>query len=655
MADGRGGDAAWASVLVAAPPCVRRPDDLRTLATAADLVELRFDLLLGDATSTSVAAWIEASPRPVLATVRSRAEGGAFDVGADAAARLLEEAARAGAAWIDAEEEVLARLGDLPSGCRVLASAHGTVAARPAFAVGDARVDACKLARPVDDAAAWRALREEADALAGTGAFLVPYGRLGAARGAFVGPGRPGFLYGSAGDDAAVVAGQPRLDVLLEELRAGEVGPDADLFGLVGAPPARSPSPALHNAVFRALGREALYLPLSGFALDEALALPVQGLSVTQPFKVEAAARADRLGPEAKASDSVNTLVRTSDGAWVGHNTDALALRSLVPPAAGARNAVVYGSGGLARAAVRVFADLGYAVRIHALVEDEGRELATRGKVEWGGPEYERRTDDAVVLNATPAGADGRALPAFHGRRLDGLVVVDAPYARGGVETGLLRQALADGAARCVDGLAFLAEQALFQARLFGAPDDDALDLRRVLGLALEPPANLVLVGARGSGKTAVGARVARTLGRPFLDLDADVERASGRAPGTWIEEDGWERFREVEHEALVRAVARRGTVVAAGGGVVELESNRSLLSRSGVVVYLKLPPEVAAARVEADDVDRPRWPGATDGLDESRRLLARREPFWTELAHHVVDASEPLAKVASAVADCWL
>ena len=84
------------------------PEDLPTLYVAprVDMIELRLDdpRIAGPA---DVGAWVAASPRPVLATVRSRAEGGAFSGSPRDAAALLLAAAGAGAPWIDAEASVV--------------------------------------------------------------------------------------------------------------------------------------------------------------------------------------------------------------------------------------------------------------------------------------------------------------------------------------------------------------------------------------------------------------------------------------------------------------------------------------------------------------------------------------------------------------------
>ena len=70
---------------------------------------------------------------------------------------------------------------------------------------------------------------------------------------------------------SAAAPGQPPLAALLDELRAGEVSAEPGLFALVGAPPARSPSPALHNSVFRAEARDAQYVAARDLSLEDAL------------------------------------------------------------------------------------------------------------------------------------------------------------------------------------------------------------------------------------------------------------------------------------------------------------------------------------------------------------------------------------------------
>ena len=386
-----------------------------------------------------------------------------------------------------------------------------------------------------DPTALARALREAQDpAATGGDLTVVPYGALAGMRAAFVGaPGH--LLFGAASAGSAVVPGQPALLELLDELRAGEVGPGADLFGLLGDPPERSPSPALHNAAFRATGRAALYVPLPGVDPGAALCLPFAGFSVTTPYKSVALARADAADAVAREIGAANTLVRGGDGRWHASNTDALAVAESVPPAGeGGAGAFVYGAGGFAAAAASALRLRGYAVRVGARRPEAARAFAVPRGFPVAGRVYAREPGDRVLVNATPAGADGAEPEFLRGARLDGLRVLDAPYRRAG-RTGVAARAEDAGAERVVDGFDLLLRQARGQVRAFGGGDLDP----GVLALALRPPLPLLLMGLRGAGKTVVGRAVARRLGRPFVDLDEEVTRLTGRSPGWWIRTQG--------------------------------------------------------------------------------------------------------------------
>jgi shikimate kinase len=274
-------------------------------------------------------------------------------------------------------------------------------------------------------------------------------------------------------------------------------------------------------------------------------------------------------------------------------------------------------------------------------------------RVPWAGTTYRREPKDRVVVNATPLGSDG-PVAAFASAPLEGLWVLDAPYAPAGRACALAALAREAGAARVVDGLDLLVLQAQGQARAFlggvEAPPD-------VLRMAVRPRTNLVLVGLRGAGKTEVGRRVARLLGRPFVDTDQEVERRTGRTAAEWIRRDGWERFREVEARAVDGLRGRRGLVVATGGGTLETPACRAALAEAAVGVWLDAPPDLAAARVCESGGDRDR-PSVVPGLDpegEARELLRRRQPLWIDFARDVVPATDSVEEVASRVARVWI
>jgi shikimate kinase len=153
------------------------------------------------------------------------------------------------------------------------------------------------------------------------------------------------------------------------------------------------------------------------------------------------------------------------------------------------------------------------------------------------------------------------------------------------------------------------------------------------------------LVGMPGSGKSTVGPELARRLGVPFVELDAEIERAAGMTIREIFERDGEARFRELEAAALTDAAAQDPSVVSCGGGVVLEPANRILLRATGEVVFLSVPLETLRARVRPA-ADRPLIREAGD----LERLARDREPLYREFAAHVVDAGGSVDDVASAI-----
>src|SRR5258708_978547 len=107
----------------------------------------------------------------------------------------------------------------------------------------------------------------------------------------------------------------------------------------------------------------------------------------------------------------------------------------------------------------------------------------------------------------------------------------------------------------------------------------------------------IVLVGLSGSGKSTVGRLVADRLGWEFADTDEILEHATGRSISAIFSDEGEARFRELEGEALDRAVASPRTVVSTGGGAPTSAAGRAAIGR-GFAVWLAVSPERAAERL---------------------------------------------------------
>jgi len=145
-------------------------------------------------------------------------------------------------------------------------------------------------------------------------------------------------------------------------------------------------------------------------------------------------------------------------------------------------------------------------------------------------------------------------------------------------------------------------------------------------------PSRIVITGFSGSGKTAVGPMVAERLGWTLLDTDAMVEERAGKKILDIFAEDGEERFRELEAEALSEACARDNAVISTGGGAVLRPANRALMARSGFIVCLEARPETILRRLEAqaeaEPLDRPLL-ASGDPLDRIRGLKRARQHLY--------------------------
>src|SRR5213078_1596324 len=140
----------------------------------------------------------------------------------------------------------------------------------------------------------------------------------------------------------------------------------------------------------------------------------------------------------------------------------------------------------------------------------------------------------------------------------------------------------------------------------------------------------VILTGFMATGKTEVGRRLARRLGRPFVDIDGLVEAASGKKVADIFASEGEARFRQLERAAVAEACLVPEAVVATGGGTLLDAENRRRLAAAGPIVCLAASPEEILRRV-GDPRPRPLLAdGSTGGdrLARIRQLLAERAPL---------------------------
>jgi shikimate kinase len=137
-------------------------------------------------------------------------------------------------------------------------------------------------------------------------------------------------------------------------------------------------------------------------------------------------------------------------------------------------------------------------------------------------------------------------------------------------------------------------------------------------------PRRIYLVGFMAAGKTTIGRRVAERLGMPFVDLDEEIERQSGRTIRAIFEGSGEAAFRERESALLAATEALPAAVVATGGGCFAQEENRRWIGRRGAAVFLDVGLETVRSRLKGK-TDRPLFVSE----EQLGELFAHRQPFY--------------------------
>jgi shikimate 5-dehydrogenase len=246
-----------------------------------------------------------------------------------------------------------------------------------------------------------------------------------------------------------------------------------DRYAVMGNPIAHSKSPFIHSMFARQLDQDleydALLVPLDGFkrAVTSFFAGGGKGLNITVPFKQEAWELAEVRSPGAELAGAVNTLLRNEDGKLEGHNTDGPGLiRDLTVNAGGVlrgKRVLVLGAGGATRGILLpLLQEEPQRVVVANRTESKAQELAElfspHGEVSACGFAALAGQQFDWVLNATSASLAGD-LPSLP----DDLLASDAwcydlMYAK--EPTIFCRWAEQHGAARALDGLGMLVEQA---------------------------------------------------------------------------------------------------------------------------------------------------------------------------------------------------
>ena len=304
----------------------------------------------------------------------------------------------------------------------------------------------------------------------------------------------------------------------------------------------------------------------------------IGGLNVTIPYKKAVIPYCASIDPYAESIGSVNTLVPDNEGKLHGFNTDALGL-SYIARRSGISfqdaKVVVLGSGGTSLTA-------------RAVARKEGaREIiviSRNGENNYNN--LSQHADADILINTTPVGmyphngeclVDLKVFSALRG-------VLDVVY--NPARTALLLQA------ECLSiphsgGLPMLVAQAVAAEEKFFDRKIEDSEIERITAMLRQEMTNIVLIGMPGSGKSTIGAALAKRTGREMIDIDAEIVKTAGCPISEIFSQEGENVFRRLETEEVRKAGKETGKIIMTGGGVVTRKENYAPLHQNGRIYQL--------------------------------------------------------------------
>ncbi len=169
---------------------------------------------------------------------------------------------------------------------------------------------------------------------------------------------------------------------------------------------------------------------------------------------------------------------------------------------------------------------------------------------------------------------------------------------------------------------------------------------RRLLGQSLDR--SIVLVGLMGAGKSTVGRRLAKRIGLPFIDADAEIEAAAKLSVAEIFERFGEDYFRDGERRVIARLLLGPPVVMATGGGAFMNAETRALIAVGAISVWLDANIPVLAERV-ARRGTRPLVSGR-DPVAVLSELADQRAPIYAQADIRIASDRAPHELAVTAI-----
>ncbi|NYF79534.1 shikimate dehydrogenase [Granulicella arctica] len=308
------------------------------------------------------------------------------------------------------------------------------------------------------------------------------------------------FTFAAANLTEATGPGQIDARTLIDTYRIDHIDAATKVYGVAGNPVKSSLSPVMLNTAFRRETVNAVYLALQTTKLPDLLKLvheiPLQGLSVTMPFKQEIMAHLEKTDPLSTKIGACNTILRAPDGKLYGFNTDVAGIVGPLEKRLSLRGAkvLVLGAGGAARAAVFGLRDKGSEVFILNRTPETAQKLARQAGAKTIKKDALAKTNFDVIVNATSVGMAGqKAAPLLEAKDMNARLVFDLVY--NPLETPLLRLARQKNIP-IITGVEMFVQQGARQFEIWTGKPAPEEEMLRVVLHALKQQAEAAVVPA---------------------------------------------------------------------------------------------------------------------------------------------------------------
>ena len=154
---------------------------------------------------------------------------------------------------------------------------------------------------------------------------------------------------------------------------------------------------------------------------------------------------------------------------------------------------------------------------------------------------------------------------------------------------------------------------------------------------------NIVLIGMRASGKSAIGKKIAEILSYNFFDLDEVITTNLNKNIAQVVSEKGWPYFREEEGKICESISQENNAVISTGGGIILDDKNMENLRKNGIIILLNCDLGVLKNRRKNQEEDRKNRP-LLEGTNSNTEL----ETVWNDRKGKYLNAADIIFDVSA-------